>query len=434
MIVPDTLGCCRCAPRLCSHAVVPLGRTAVVDSLIKGGKSGDRRRVMQKPRRWTPPAAPTCCPAAPLITRCQAADVRWALVGHQRFRVVEVSRRPCLRARVETCPSRPQYARRSRRGTRVALPTWSPFADASDRAATWCPARARGAGRRPDRRLAASAFVALKQELLETPVKARLSKLIEHGKEAEVRELGSNISRGPSEIPRPSASIPARTAQPSDESASLTSAAGDRRAPREGRSRGMTEEARRKLVASSIGPRRCRRRRRVHCRRALIVGSLHAVDSDTSTHRIERPAPPRRGPRGREKTRPVLEYLASRRCAAGRTRSCARGPPASEDLVGRSIRAPSAEFPRTARRHARRSRDPRPPPHVPRRAPGQISGLRRAATKTPCYAWTRRKLGMVPRHPLGPARGARSEHNGSSGTLLDVAFDLSRVLFITNAN
>jgi ATP-dependent Lon protease len=112
----------------------------------------------------------------------------------------------------------------------------------------------------------------------------------------------------------------------------------------------------------------------------------------------------------------ILEYLAVRKLnpEVKGPILCFVGPPGvgkTSLAVDRHVARPQVRA-RVARRHARRGRDPRPPPHLHRRAAGQIiQGLRRAESKNPVFILDEiDKLGLrLPRRSgVGPARGARS--------------------------
>ena len=92
------------------------------------------------------------------------------------------------------------------------------------------------------------------------------------------------------------------------------------------------------------------------------------------------------------------------------------------------------------RRHARRGRDPRPPPHLHRRAARQHHPGAAQGRHPQPGADARRDRQARPRHPgrsrLRAARGARprAERARSATTTSACPFDLSKVLFIATAN
>jgi len=139
----------------------------------------------------------------------------------------------------------------------------------------------------------------------------------------------------------------------------------------------------------------------------------------------------------------IVEYLAVRKLnpegrspilcfvAAGRRQDLAR----AEHRPLARAQVPARE----PRRHARRGRDPRPPPHLHRRAAGNIIQAPQEGRHRQPGADARRDRQARPRHTGGSASALLEvldpEQNSTfRDNYLGVPFDLSKVLFIATAN
>ncbi len=141
----------------------------------------------------------------------------------------------------------------------------------------------------------------------------------------------------------------------------------------------------------------------------------------------------------------ILEYLAVRKLnpTVKGPILCFVGPPGvgktSLGALDRPVAGPQVRA-RLARRHARRSRDPRPPPHLHRRparadhpgpAPRRVAATRSSSST--------RSTSSAPDFRGDPSSALLEvldpeQNNTFRDHYLDVPFDLSEVLFITTAN
>ena len=141
----------------------------------------------------------------------------------------------------------------------------------------------------------------------------------------------------------------------------------------------------------------------------------------------------------------ILEFLAVRKLKPDARGSilCFVGPPGvGKTSLGRSIaRALGRKFERiTRRRRARRGRDPRPPPHLHRRAarhdhPGAARrGLQQPAVHDRRDRQDGRRLPRRPRLARCSRCSTPSRTRRSATTTSTCPFDLSQVMFVSTAN
>jgi ATP-dependent Lon protease len=451
------------------HAVVPLaaGRPSSI-RLIEEATQGGRlvAAVMQKDPANDAPGADGLHAVGTLtiihkVLKQPDGTMRLVVQGLGRLRVVEViETTPYLRARVESLPEEEVQDVEAQALTRSAASLFQQVVTLSpalpDELASLVSG-ADAAGQSAD--LIAASLptlpLALKQELLETvPVKARLQKLITAlGKEAEVLALGSKIqSEVQSEMSKTQREYYLREQLKAiqkelgeaDERTQEIDALREKIT-----AAGMTEEARkeanRELDRLAKMPPAAAE---YTVARTYIdwLTSLPWTQETTDNTDIEAAArildEDHEG-LGKIKER-ILEYLAVKKMRpAGKDPIlCFVGPPGvGKTSLGRSIaRALGRKFHRISLGGMRDEAEVRGHRRTYIGAlPGQIiQGLRRAGTKNPVFMLDEiDKLGMDFRGDPASAllEVLDPEQNGTfRDHYVDVAFDLSRVLFITTAN
>jgi ATP-dependent Lon protease len=470
LIVPDILGILPLRSAVVfPHAVVPLaaGRPTsvrLIEEAVQGGRLVGA--IMQKdPAEDAPEAAGLHrIGTVTLIHRVLKqpdGTLRLVVQGLGRFRIVEVlATTPYLRARVEGLPEdEPQDVETEalvRSATSLFQKVVSLSPTLPDELASVVSA-AEGPGQVADL-IAASLptlTLALKEELLETvAVKARLQKLISAlGKEAEVVELGSKIqSEIQSEMSKTQREYYLREQLKAiqkelGESDERTQEIDALREKVE--AAGMTEEANREALRevdrlAKMPPAAAE----YTVARTYIdwLVSMPWTQETTDNVDIE---PARRildeDHEGLEKIKErILEHLAVKKMRpSGKDPIlCFVGPPGvGKTSLGRSIaRALGRKFHRVSLGGMRDEAEIRGHRRTYVGAlPGQVvQGLRRAGTKNPVFMLDEiDKLGMDFRGDPASAllEVLDPEQNGTfRDHYLDVAFDLSRVLFITTAN
>ncbi len=470
LMVPDILGILPLRSAVVfPHAVVPLaaGRPTsvrLIEEAVQGGRLVGA--IMQKdPAEDAPEAAGLHrIGTVTLIHRVLKqpdGTLRLVVQGLGRFRIVEVlATTPYLRARVEGLPEdEPQDVETEalvRSATSLFQKVVSLSPTLPDELASVVSA-AEGPGQVADL-IAASLptlTLALKEELLETvAVKARLQKLISAlGKEAEVVELGSKIqSEIQSEMSKTQREYYLREQLKAiqkelGESDERTQEIDALREKVE--AAGMTEEANREALRevdrlAKMPPAAAE----YTVARTYIdwLVSMPWTQETTDNVDIE---PARRildeDHEGLEKIKErILEHLAVKKMRpSGKDPIlCFVGPPGvGKTSLGRSIaRALGRKFHRVSLGGMRDEAEIRGHRRTYVGAlPGQVvQGLRRAGTKNPVFMLDEiDKLGMDFRGDPASAllEVLDPEQNGTfRDHYLDVAFDLSRVLFITTAN
>ena len=162
-------------------------------------------------------------------------------------------------------------------------------------------------------------------------------------------------------------------------------------------------------------------------------------------HAAGRADPRPRPPRSREGQTRILEYLAVRKLnPTGKSPIlCFVGPPGvgktSPGQVHRRRHGPQVR-PRLAGRHARRGRHPRPPPDLHRRHarpdhPGAAQGREPQPRLSCSTKWTRSAQISAATPPAPCSKCWTPRRTTPSPTIiLDLPFDLSKVMFIATAN
>ena len=451
------------------HAVVPLaaGRASSIRLIEEATKSGRLvGAVMQKNPADDAPGADGLHGVGTLtlihkVLKQPDGSMRLVVQGLGRLRILEVvETTPYLRARVESLPEEEVQDVEAQALTRSAASLFQQVVTLSpvlpDELAS-VVSGAEGAGQAAD--LIAASLptlpLALKQELLETiPVKARLSKLIAAlGKEAEVLELGSKIQ---SEV-QSGMSKTQREYYLREQLKAIQKELGeaDERtqeidALREKiEAAGMTEEARkeanRELDRLAKMPPAAAEYTvaRTYIDWLVALPWTQETTDNTDIEAAARILDEDHEGLGKIKER-ILEYLAVKKLRpAGKDPIlCFVGPPGvGKTSLGRSIaRALGRKFHRISLGGMRDEAEVRGHRRTYIGAlPGQIiQGLRRAGTKNPVFMLDEiDKLGMDFRGDPASAllEVLDPEQNGTfRDHYVDVAFDLSRVLFITTAN
>ena len=468
--VPDILGILPLRSAVVfPHAVVPLaaGRPAsvrLIEEAVQGGRLVGA--IMQKdPSEDTPDATGLhrvgTVTLIHKVLKQPDGTLRLVVQGLSRFRIVEVlATTPYLRARVEGLPEEEPQDVETEALVRSATSLFQKVVSLSptlpDELASVASA-GEGPGQIADL-IAASLptlTLALKEELLETvAVKARLQKLISAlGKEAEVLELGSKIqSEIHSEMSKTQREYYLREQLKAiqkelGESDERTQEIDALREKVE--AAGMTEEASREALReldrlAKMPPAAAE----YTVARTYIdwLVSMPWTQETTDNVDIE---PARRildeDHEGLEKIKErILEHLAVKKMRpSGKDPIlCFVGPPGvGKTSLGRSIaRALGRKFHRVSLGGMRDEAEIRGHRRTYVGAlPGQVvQGLRRAGTKNPVFMLDEiDKLGVDFRGDPASAllEVLDPEQNGTfRDHYLDVAFDLSRVLFITTAN
>ena len=468
--VPDILGILPLRSAVVfPHAVVPLaaGRPSSVRLIEEATHSGRLvGAVMQKDPSEDTPDGSGLQPVGTLtiihkVLKQPDGTLRLVVQGLGRFRIVEVvETTPYLRARVESLPEEEAQDVETQALTRSAASLFQKVVALSptlpDELASVVSAAE--AGSQVADLIAASLPtlpLPLKQELLETvPVKERLQKLVTAlGKEAEVLELGSKIqSQIQSEMSKTQREYYLREQLKAiqkelGESDERTQEIDALREKVE--AAGMTEEARKEALReldrlAKMPPAAAE----YTVARTYIdwlvsmpwkLETTDNVDIEPAARILDEDH------EGLEKIKDrILEYLAVKKMRpSGKDPIlCFVGPPGvGKTSLGRSIaRALGRKFHRISLGGMRDEAEIRGHRRTYIGAlPGQIlQGLRRAGTKNPVFMLDEiDKLGMDFRgdpasallEVLDPEQNATFRDH-----YLDVAFDLSRVLFITTAN
>jgi ATP-dependent Lon protease len=468
--VPDILGILPLRSALVfPHAVVPLaaGRAASV-RLIEEATQGGRLvgAVLQKDPSEDTPAAVGLHEVGTLtlihkVLKQPDGTLRLVVQGLGRFRIVEViETMPFLRARVESLPEQEDQDVETQALTRsaaslfqqiVALSPALPDELASVVSGTEAPGQVADL-------IAASLPtlpLPLKQELLQTvDVKSRLTKLIEAlGKEASVLELGSKIqSEVQSEMSKTQRDYYLREQLKAiqkelGESDERTQEIDALREKIE--AAGMTEEARKEALReldrlAKMPPAAAEYTvARTYIDWLVAMPWTPETSDNTDIQTAARILDEDHEGLDKIKER-ILEYLAVKKMRpAGKDPIlCFVGPPGvGKTSLGKSIaRALGRKFHRISLGGMRDEAEVRGHRRTYIGAlPGQIlQGLRRAGTRNPVFMLDEiDKLGMDFRgdpasallEVLDPEQNATFRDH-----YLDVAFDLSRVLFITTAN
>jgi ATP-dependent Lon protease len=468
--VPDILGLLPLRSAVVfPHAVVPLaaGRSSSVRLIEEAAQSGRLvGAVMQKDPSEDAPDGAGLHPVGTLtlihkVLKQPDGTLRLVVQGLGRVRIIEVTETtPYLRARVESLPEEELQDLEAQALTRsaaslfqqvVALSPTLPDELASVVSGTEAPGQVADL-------IAASLPtlpLALKQELLETvAVKTRLQKLIAAlGKEAEVLELGSKIqSEIQSEMSKTQREYYLREQLKAiqkelGESDERTQEIDALREKVE--AAGMTEEARKEALReldrlAKMPPAAAEYTvARTYIDWLVAMPWTSETTDDTDIEAAARILDEDHEGLAKIKER-ILEYLAVKKMRpAGKDPIlCFVGPPGvGKTSLGRSIaRALGRKFHRISLGGMRDEAEIRGHRRTYIGAlPGQIlQGLRRAGTKNPVFMLDEiDKLGMDFRGDPASAllEVLDPEQNGAfRDHYLDVAFDLSRVLFITTAN
>jgi ATP-dependent Lon protease len=468
--VPDILGLLPLRSAVVfPHAVVPLaaGRPSSVRLIEDAAQSGRLvGAVMQKDPSEDTPGAAGLHPVGTLalihkVLKQPDGTLRLVVQGLGRVRIVEVlETTPYLRARVESLPEEEVNDLEAQALTRSAASLFQQVVALSPTLPDELASVVSGteaAGEVAD--LIAASLptlpLALKQELLETvPVRARLQKLIAAlGKEAEVLELGSKIqSEVQSEMSKTQREYYLREQLKaiqkelgeSDERTQEIDALRDKV-----EAAGMTEEARKEALReldrlAKMPPAAAEYTvARTYIDWLVSMPWTPETTDNTDIETAARILDEDHEGLAKIKER-ILEYLAVKRMRpAGKDPIlCFVGPPGvGKTSLGRSIaRALGRKFHRISLGGMRDEAEIRGHRRTYIGAlPGQIlQGLRRAGTKNPVFMLDEiDKLGMDFRGDPASAllEVLDPEQNGTfRDHYLDVAFDLSRVLFITTAN
>ena len=468
--VPDILGLLPLRSAVVfPHAVVPLaaGRSSSIRLIEEVAKSGRLvGAVMQKDPSIDAPGGADLHAVGTLtlihkVLKQPDGTLRLVVQGISRFRVVEViETAPCLRARVETLPEEEPQDVEAQALARSAASLFQNVVALSPTLPDELANVVSGtepAGQVADLIVASlpTLSLPLKQELLETlPVKARLSKLIAAlGKEAEVLELGSKIqSEVQSEMSKTQREYYLREQLKAiqkelGESDERTQEIDALREKVE--AAGMTEEAKKETLReldrlAKMPPAAAEYTvARTYIDWLVAMPWTQETSDNTDIEAAGRILD--EDHEGLEKIKDrILEYLAVKKMRpAGKDPIlCFVGPPGvGKTSLGRSIaRALGRKFHRISLGGMRDEAEIRGHRRTYIGAlPGQIlQGLRRAGTKNPVFMLDEiDKLGMDFRGDPASAllEVLDPEQNGTfRDHYLDVAFDLSRVLFITTAN
>jgi ATP-dependent Lon protease len=470
LTVPDILGLLPLRSALVfPHAVVPLaaGRPSSIRLIEEAAQSGRLvGAVLQKDPSVDAPGGADLHAVGTLtlihkVLKQPDGTLRLVVQGISRFRVVEViEATPYLRARVETLPEEePQDVE----GQALARSAASLFQNVIALSPTLPDELANVvSGTEPAGQVAdlitaslPTLSLPLKQELLETvPVKMRLQKLIAAlGKEAEVLELGSKIqSEVQSEMSKTQREYYLREQLKaiqkelgeSDERTQEIDALREKVEAAD-----MTEEAKKEALReldrlAKMPPAAAE----YTVARTYIDWLVSMPWAQETTDNTDIEAAGRildEDHEGLDKIKErILEYLAVKKMRpAGKDPIlCFVGPPGvGKTSLGRSIaRALGRKFHRLSLGGMRDEAEIRGHRRTYIGAlPGQIlQGLRRAGTKNPVFMLDEiDKLGMDFRGDPASAllEVLDPEQNGTfRDHYLDVAYDLSRVLFITTAN
>jgi ATP-dependent Lon protease len=468
--VPDILGLLPLRSAVVfPHAVVPLaaGRSSSIRLIEEVAKSGRLvGAVMQKDPSVDAPGGADLHTVGTLtlihkVLKQPDGTLRLVVQGISRFRVVEViETAPCLRARVETLPEEEPQDVEAQALARSAASLFQNVVALSPTLPDELANVVSGtepAGQVADLIVASlpTLSLPLKQELLETlPVKARLSKLIGAlGKEAEVLELGSKIqSEVQSEMSKTQREYYLREQLKAiqkelGESDERTQEIDALREKVE--AAGMTEEAKKEALReldrlAKMPPAAAEYTvARTYIDWLVAMPWTQETSDNTDIEAAGRILD--EDHEGLEKIKDrILEYLAVKKMRpAGKDPIlCFVGPPGvGKTSLGRSIaRALGRKFHRISLGGMRDEAEIRGHRRTYIGAlPGQIlQGLRRAGTKNPVFMLDEiDKLGMDFRGDPASAllEVLDPEQNGTfRDHYLDVAYDLSRVLFITTAN